>query len=615
MYSSRGWSYSSASNNASSAYRRRRLWPRKPRLAGLRFSPLPLAIVLVGFVAWYHFVFTGFSIAGFVIDDATGQPISGARLWSGYGTATTLIDGGFSLDGVKPPEVISVDAPGYRAVSLRAWSPLEQVAARLEPVSVEVAVADADTGLPVAAQLSGTSALTIVDAGRMRVAPVRPGQRFELSADGYMSTQVAYGGQDVLSVHLQPKVTGQVTDAATGEPIQEARVVVDDAVLMTGVDGGFELKRRPTQGQLHVLMPGYRRASLDLAQARGLDVQLQPVEVRAIYMTYFAIGGDEYVQEMNRLLDTTEINAVVIDLKGDYGLLSYRSRVPLAQQIGANDAPTIDDPERLLGDLRARGVYTIARIVVFKDSMLARNGPKAGLDVGVKDRRTGKLWSDLEEQVWVDPFQQVAWDYNTALAREAIAKGFDEVQFDYIRFPTDAAANSSVDDVVYSQPSTAESRVAALKNFLSRAHVAVNQAGGFLGMDTFGYTTWWDDEGGIGQDLAQLADNIDYYNPMIYPSTFNAGLPGAMAYPNVVYDPYEVVFRSLQRVEQKLAGTRVVIRPWLQYFDDYPWATKTRYDAPQIEAQKKAVADARSYGWMLWNAGSLFTRGGIGPKQ
>jgi hypothetical protein len=88
-----------------------------------------------------------------------------------------------------------------------------------------------------------------------------------------------------------------------------------------------------------------------------------------------------------------------------------------------------------------------------------------------------------------------------------------------------------------------------------------------------------------------------------------------MPWPDVVYDPYEVVFRSLERIENKLADSRVVIRPWLQYFDDYPWATKARYDAPQIEAQKRAVVNARSTGWMLWNAGSLFTRGGIGPKQ
>jgi hypothetical protein len=143
----------------------------------------------------------------------------------------------------------------------------------------------------------------------------------------------------------------------------------------------------------------------------------------------------------------------------------------------------------------------------------------------------------------------------------------------------------------------------------------VNDAGGYLAMDTFGYTTFWEDDGGIGQDLRLLADNIDYYSPMIYPSTYSAGLPGDLNYPEVVQRPYDVVFKSLERVQQKLAGSRVVVRPWLQYFDDYPWATKMRYDAPQIEAQKKAVGDARSLGWMLWHPGSLFTRGGIAPKQ
>ncbi|MCA1645999.1 MAG: putative glycoside hydrolase [Chloroflexi bacterium] len=309
------------------------------------------------------------------------------------------------------------------------------------------------------------------------------------------------------------------------------------------------------------------------------------------------------------------MNAVVIDVKGDYGLLSYHSNVPLADQIGANSAPTIDDLDGLLQNLHQHGAYAIARIVVFKDNILARNGARAGVDVGVRDRRTGGPWVDGEDLAWVDPFQTPAWDYNTALAREAIQRGFDEVQFDYIRFATDPSPDSSVDDIQYSRPLTEQNRVAALKGFLSQAHAAVNEAGGFLSMDTFGYTTWWDNDGGIGQDLEILADDIDYYSPMVYPSTFSAGVPGAIPYPEVVSRPYDTVYQSLKHVEQKLTGKRVVIRPWLQYFDDYPWATKLRYDAPQIEAQKKAVADSNAIGWMMWNAGSLFKRGGLAPKS
>jgi hypothetical protein len=586
--------------------------PRLPRLP--RVGPLPFAIVLVGLAAWYHFVFEGFTVNGVVLDLASGEPVAGARIWSAQANATSAADGTFTLTRVKLPEMLAADAPGYRGWSERLSTPFERIAPTLEPISVEITTVDADTGTPVQASLAPSVASTLLGPGWLRIAPVRQGQRFAFAADGYSPSEAVYNGESALRVSLQPKLTGRVTDARTGQGIAGARVAVGGQVLTTDEQGGYELKRRPIEGKVSVLVPGYRRGGLDLAQQRGLDVQLQPIEVRAMYMTYFAIGGDDYVQTMYRMLETTEVNAVVIDVKGDYGLLSYRSSVPLARQIGATSEPTIADLDALLHAIHDRGGYAIARIVVFKDTMLAHNGYKAGLDVGVKDRHTGELWLDNEKLGWVDPFQQATWDYNTSLAREAIERGFDEVQFDYIRFATDPSPDSSIGDIVYSKPMTEENRVAALKDFLERAHRAVNDAGGFLGMDTFGYTTWWDDDGGIGQDLAVLADNIDYYCPMIYPSTFNAGIPGAIPYPDVVSRPYDVVFQSLKQVQHKLVGKRVLIRPWLQYFDDYPWATKFRYDAPQIEAQKRAVVDSKSVGWMLWNAGSLFTRGGIAPK-
>ena len=614
MYSNRGWSYSpQPSLQKTSAYRRRlpRL-PRFPRFPNL--GPLPFAVLLVGAAAWYHFSFEGFSVSGSIVDAASGAPIAAARVWSTQSNAVAHEDGSFTLTRVKPPEMLAADAPGYRGWTDRLSTPFDLLALRLEPVGVDVLTIDADTGLPIASNITSPTTPRTVAPGSFHIAPVRPAQQFTLSADGYVPASVTYNGEASLRVQLQPRLNGRIVDARSGRAVAGARVTVGSQILATDADGNFEIKRRPTEGQLQVLAPGYRRARVDLAQHPGLDLQLQPMEVRAMYMTYFAIGGAEYRQDMYRMLDTTEVNAVVIDVKGDYGLLSYRSDVPLARAIGADSEPTIADPDQLLRTLHEHGAYVIARIVVFKDTMLARNGPRAGVDVGVKDRRTGDLWSDLEDQVWVDPFQPAAWDYNTALAREAIAHGFDEVQFDYIRFPTDPSTNSSIGDVVYSQPMTEEARVAALKSFLGQAHRAVNEAGGYLGMDTFGYTTWWDDDGGIGQDLEILADDIDYYCPMVYPSTFSAGLPGAIPYPDVVSRPYDVVFESLRHVQQKLEGKRVVVRPWLQYFDDYPWATKFRYDAPQIEAQKKAVVDSRSFGWMLWNAGSLFKRGGIAPK-
>jgi hypothetical protein len=629
MYSSRGWSYSSGPSSPrplNAAYRRRRL--RLPRLP--RPGPLPITVVLLAGVAWYHFAFSGFATRGQVLDLSTGRPLAGARVWSSHASSLTDAEGRFVLEGVKPPESIAFDAPGYTSLTARAPAPFEGLVAGLDPIAVDLLVTDAETGRPVAgAAVSGSSGgdqplaedgrariAPVPEDGHVRIAPVLPEARFRVTASGYAPAEVAYTGQSPLRVSLSPKLVGRVTDARTGQPLAGARVAVGDVVLRTDSNGAYELPRSTAGDRLVVLLPGYRRGELDLSQRPStLDLALQPNDVRAIYMTYFAIGGEEYRAGMYELLDTTEVNAVVIDVKGDYGLLSYRSDVPLAQQIGANDSPTIADLDGLLRSLHQHGAYVIARIDVFKDNVLALNAPRAGLDLSIKDRRTGRPWIDGEHLAWVDGFQPAAWDYNVALAREAIERGFDEVQFDYVRFATDPSPGSSIEDIVYSRPFNAANRVDALHQFLQRAHAAVNAAGGYLGIDTFGYTTWWEDDGGIGQDLRVLADDIDYYCPMVYPSTFNAGVPGLVAYPGVVSRPYDVVYQSLMHVQDKLAGKPVVLRPWLQYFDDYPWATRTRYDAPQIEAQKKAASDSSSRGWMLWNPGSLFRRGGLAPKQ
>ncbi|MBV9327087.1 MAG: hypothetical protein JO352_25310 [Chloroflexi bacterium] len=589
---------------------------RLPRVSGLpRLSPLPFAILLVGAAAWYQLAFPGFTLHGDVVDSASGQPVADARVWSAHTSTSGAADGSFVLDHVRPPDALGIDAPGYRARTVRVTNPFETFIPRLDPVGVEVDAVDADTNQPIPAVLGALSSpVRELGPGRLHIAPIRQGQTLNLLAAGYVPAQATFAGQDVLRVPMQPRLDGRVVDATTGKGVPDAQVNVDGAALRTDGDGNFQLTKRPTSGLLQVLAPGYRRGELDLSQHAPLTIQLQANPVRATYLTYFAVGSAEYRQNLLNMLDTTEINAVVVDIKGDYGLLSYHSNVPLADKIGANSSPTIDDLDGLLQTLHQHGAYVIGRIVVYKDNMLARNGPNAGLDVGVKDRRTGQLWIDGENLAWVDPFQSAAWDYNTDLAREAVQRGFDEVQFDYIRFPTDPSPDSSIGDIQYSKPVTQDDRVSALDGFLSRAHAAVSAAGGFLSMDTFGYTTWWDDDGGIGQDLQVLADDIDYYCPMIYPSTFNAGLPSSTPYPEVVSRPYDVVFQSLMHAEPKLAGTRAVMRPWLQYFDDYPWATQTRYDAPQIEAEKQAVADAQAAGWMLWNAGSLFTRGGIDPK-
>src|SRR5207253_10597224 len=170
-------------------------------------------------------------------------------------------NGSFELDRVKPPDAVGFDAPGYRPQSLRVVNPLEALASRLEPIGVEIDAVDADTGQPVTAVMDGLTSASTIAAGRIRVAPVRDRQKFNLTAAGYIGAEAVYTGQDVLRVPMQLRLDGRVVDAATGKPVSGARMALGDVVLTSGSDGSFTLLGRPAQGVLTVLAPGYRRGT------------------------------------------------------------------------------------------------------------------------------------------------------------------------------------------------------------------------------------------------------------------------------------------------------------------------------------------------------------------
>jgi hypothetical protein len=337
-------------------------------------------------------------------------------------------------------------------------------------------------------------------------------------------------------------------------------------------------------------------------------VRLTPRELRGVYLSFYGVAEPTLLTHVEEMLAAGEINAVVLDVKGDRGYVAYPSDVPLVGAIGANDVTTIQHPEQLIADLKEQGAYTIARIVVFKDDLLAHNGPRAGLDVAVRDATTGAQWEDQEHLGWVDPFREEAWEYNVSLAEEAIRKGFDEVQFDYVRFPTDPSPDTELDHATFSRTPTSESRPQAIAAFLSRARDRIHAAGGALGADIFGFVSWRDDDLGIGQQLETLGAIVDYLSPMVYPSTFN-GLPMEPSYADSPAYPYETVFYSLQRARERLAGTGVALRPWLQYFDDYPWASGAPYGPRQLQAQRRAVAELGLSGWMWWDPTNRYRYG------
>jgi hypothetical protein len=276
--------------------------------------------------------------------------------------------------------------------------------------------------------------------------------------------------------------------------------------------------------------------------------------------------------------------------------------VPLAQTIGAQGPAVYKEFDALMADLKARGVYTIARIVTFKDNILASARP----DLAIIDTRTNKPWMDNEKLAWVDPFREEVWAYNIALAQEAVRKGFDEVQFDYVRFPTDGKLGAAR----YAKPNNRDTRLPTIASFLERARRDVGPLGAFVAADVFGYTAFNENDTDIGQRVEELTPHLDYVCPMVYPSGYHRGIPG---YRNPVENPYQVVHESVRLTRKRASHTVVRVRPWLQDFKDYAYDRRI-FGVHEVRAQIKGADDGGSTGWMLWNPRNDYTAAALRGK-
>lgn len=394
-------------------------------------------------------------------------------------------------------------------------------------------------------------------------------------------------------------IEGQVIDAQTQSPIAGASIRSDQREVRTDAEGRFIL--RAPAFPLRVKAAGYARQSLARATS-PLTVSLRPTFIKAVYLTYYGVGDRRIRSRVFELLDQTELNGVVIDVKGDRGWIPYRTNVPLAREAGAQGPVILRDFDQMLADLKAKGVYTIARIVVFKDNVLARHRP----DWAVIDTRTDQPWLDNERLAWVDPFREEVWDYVISIAREAAEKGFDEIQFDYARFPTDGKLGFAN----YAQPNTRETRLRAIAGFLARARQELAPTGVFLAADLFGYTAFNGNDTDIGQRIEELAPHLDYLSPMVYPSGYHLGIPG---YRNPVAHPYEVVFESVKQIRKRTQNLPVKVRPWIQDFRDYAFDRRP-FGPTEIRAQAHGAAAAGAAGWMLWNPRNSYTPAALQPK-
>jgi hypothetical protein len=488
------------------------------------------------------------------------------------------------------------------------------------PVVLRGQVVAGDTGEPlagarvaaVAEGLDGDRAAATTDAGGAFTVTA-PGQptALQVTAAGFAPRRVPASAGELSPIALSPSVAqGTVQDAFNRRPIGGATLRAGALETRTRPEGSFYLADLADGAAARVTAPPYEPATIR-PQRAPQTVQLRPREVRGVYLSFFGVGNRELRDTVLGLIERTEVNAVVVDVKGDRGWIAYRSAVPLAEEIGANRHTTLADPAAFLEAVHRRGGLAIARIVVFKDHPLAQARP----EWAVRDARTGRPWIDLEDLSWTDPFREEVWDYIIALAVEAAKLGFDEIQYDYVRFPTDAGAGTTVDRATFSQPNTEAGRVAAIAGLLRKTRAALQPYPVRLSIDVFGYTTWREDDMGIGQHIERLAPHIDVLAPMVYPSTYSDGLPvDGQTYRPAARYPYEIVNLSTKRAVERLRPFGTEVRPWLQYFNDYS-GTDMRYTAQEIEIQKRAARDAGGRGWMFWDPTNEYVKGGFGPRE
>jgi len=352
----------------------------------------------------------------------------------------------------------------------------------------------------------------------------------------------------------------------------------------------------------------------DIASQKPLENP--PSEIKAVYFTGWSGGSEDKIDYLINLARKTEINAVVLDVKDYSGYITYDIDIPLTKKYNSKEVK-IAKINSLIKRLHDEEIYVIARISVFQDPVLAKARP----DLAIISSSTGKIWLDNKKLAWIDPAAKEAWDYNIAIAKDAQNRGFDELNFDYIRF----ASDGNLSDMKFPFWDEVKLKRYVMKDFFKYLRESLPDAK--LSADLFGMATVAKDFG-VGQTMEDAFPYFDFIAPMVYPSHYARGFNG---YQNPALYPYEIIKYSMESALQRLTsyekelvektasstnpGLNINIpkfRPWLQDFD-----LGAEYTAEMVRAQIRASYDvlgSKSGGFMLWNPSNIYTIEALNPK-
>jgi hypothetical protein len=553
-------------------------------------------------------------LAGKIIDATNRTPVPNAKIEAlSKKLAESDVSGTFQIMDSLPLAPLMVSAPGYHSTS---WFSLENTAEiALKPVVLSGKLVETGSDKPLT-NLSFTynsQSFSTDSTGKFSISRVIEGEKVVIMPAGYEKVEITVQPDKLEGLTLTTrsiKLEGTILDAQSGKPVRNVILSMGEIRVEADDDGKFVFLNPPADDLIKVRAPGYKIQTFKATDAsKGL--KLEPFYFRGIYIPGVFTTRDNYdklIPPYWKMAEQGLMNAIIVDIKhDDTGKLFFDSQLPIAKELNLLYDPTkrnLTDFKRLIADAKKYNLYVVARYVVYRDPAIASARPEWAL----KSKKTGKSWQDTSKLVWPNQFIDAVGDYNYELAKEVSKMGFDEIQFDYIRFPsdgdlTDIDFGNGKDWKAISGSQNEKLRTDQIERIVKKTHDYLKTTDVFFSLDVFGYSLWLTDDVGIGQQYNNLVKMSDYICPMIYPSHFD---PGTMNFPNPGLKPFEIMQQSSKisaQIEAKV-DTYARYRPWIEAFPkNYgPRNLQYKHTPERIKAQIDGINSIpTATGWTLWN--------------